>query len=259
MKLGFIGMGNMASAIVKGICSKGAIAGTDVYAYEHHPEKMQVMADAYGMHCCGSEEELIEAVDMVVIAIKPYYIEAFLQRQQERLAGKAILSVAAGWSFERFAALLPADCRIQCIMPNTPALVSEGVILFAQENSLTAEEHETVVNLMKAVGIVEELPGRLMGIGMSVSSCSPAWIAMMIEALADAGVQYGLPRQTAYRLVSQAVKGTAAMQLETGDHPGVIKDNVCSPAGTTIVGVKTLEEKGMRAAFIDAVDSVMRK
>lgn len=258
-KLGFIGMGNMAAAIVQGIVGKGAIAGEKVYAYDHHIEKLQAMADAYGIGICHSEEELVASVDTVVIAIKPYYIEGLLERIGDMLKGKAVLSVAAGWTYERFASALDASTRILCIMPNTPALVGEGVILLEQAHSLEAEEYAYVKRLMQAIGLVEELPSHLMGIGGTISACSPAWIAMMIEALADAGVMYGVPRATAYRLVSQAVKGTAALQLETGNHPGILKDQVCSPAGTTIVGVKSLEDSKMRGAFLDAVDAVMKK
>lgn len=259
MKIGFIGMGNMAAAIVQGIVGKGAISGSSVLAYDHHPEKLQAMADECGIGICGSEEELIDAADAVVIAIKPQYIAGLLERQKERLQGKMVISVAAGWTYEKFAAVLDVSTRILCIMPNTPALVGEGVLLFEQTHSLEAAEHAYIKEVMSATGMVEELPSHLMGIGGVISSCSPAWIAMMIEALADAGVMYGVPRATAYRLVSQAVKGTAALQMETGTHPGVLKDQVCSPAGTTIVGVKSLEDNRMRGAFLDAVDAVMNK
>lgn len=258
-KIGFIGMGNMASAIVQGIVGKGAIASHRVLAYDHHPEKLQAMVDGCGILICRSEEELIEAADAIVIAIKPNYIGALLERQKERLKGKVVISLAAGWTYEKFAALLDASTRILCIMPNTPALVGEGVLLFEQTHSLEQAEYAYIKGLMSATGLVEELPSHLMGIGGVISSCSPAWIAMMIEALADAGVMYGVPRATAYRLVSQAVKGTAALQIETGNHPGVLKDQVCSPAGTTIVGVKSLEENRMRGAFLDAVDAVMKR
>lgn len=258
-KIGFIGMGNMAAAIVQGIVGKGVIEGSRILAYEHHPEKVQAIADACGIAICTSEEELVEAADTIVIAIKPFYIDALLERQKERLRGKAVISIAAGWTYEKFAAALDSSTRILCIMPNTPALVGEGVMLFEQTHSLEQEEYAYMKELMSAIGMVEELPSRLMGIGGVISSCSPAWIAMMIEAMADAGVMYGVPRATAYRLVAQAVKGTAALQIETGTHPGVLKDQVCSPAGTTIVGVKSLEDSRMRGAFLDAVDAVMKK
>ncbi len=258
-KIGFIGMGNMASAIVQGIVGKGAIEGSRILAYDHHPEKLQAMADGWGIGICSSEEELTDAADAVVIAIKPQYIDALLERQKERLKGKVVISLAAGWTYEKFAVILDASTRILCIMPNTPALVGEGVLLFEQTHSLKPEEYAYVKELMAATGMVTELPSHLMGIGGVISSCSPAWIAMMIEALADAGVMYGVPRAAAYSLAAQAVKGTAALQIETGLHPGVLKDQVCSPAGTTIVGVKSLEDNRMRGAFLDAVDAVMNK
>ena len=136
-------------------------------------------------------------------------------------------------------------------------MVGEGVSLFEKTNSLTEEEHYQIRNLFKAIGSVEELDDSLMKIGMAITGCGPAFVDLMIEALGDAGVKYGLPRKQAYALASQMILGSAKLQLETGEHPGVLKDNVCSPAGTTIKGVDALEHNGIRAAFIDAIDAIM--
>ena len=135
-------------------------------------------------------------------------------------------------------------------------LVGDGVILLEEENSLTAGELEQVKAFMAPLGLVEVLPKQLMGIAGTVSSCSPAWVAMAVEALADAGVKHGLSRPLAYRLVSQAVAGSGKLLLETGMHPGQLKDMVCSPGGTTIIGVSALEETGLRHALLTAVDRI---
>lgn len=144
-------------------------------------------------------------------------------------------------------------------MPNTPAMVGEGVLLFEEKNSLLPEEREEIKKLFEALGIVIELPVHLMGIGGALTGCGPAFVDLIIEALGDAGVKYGVPRKQAYEMVSQMIIGSAKLQLETGEHPGVLKDNVCSPAGTTICGVDALEHAGIRAGFIDAIDAIMNK
>ena len=144
-------------------------------------------------------------------------------------------------------------------MPNTPAMVYEGVMLFEAQNSLEKDEREQIKDLFASVGIVEELSSSLMGIGGAVTGCGPAFVDMFIEGYADAAVKYGVPRQTAYRLISQMILGSAKLQLETGEHPGVLKDNVCSPSGTTICGVASLEESGIRSACIKSIDAIMNK
>ena len=154
---------------------------------------------------------------------------------------------------------LDKSTRFQFIMPNTPAMVGEGVLLFEEKNSLLPEEREEIKKLFEALGIVIELPVHLMGIGGALTGCGPAFVDLIIEALGDAGVKYGVPRKQAYEMVSQMILGSAKLQLETGEHPGVLKDNVCSPAGTTICGVDALEHAGIRAGFIDAIDAIMNK
>jgi pyrroline-5-carboxylate reductase len=138
-------------------------------------------------------------------------------------------------------------------------MVGEGVLLFEERNTLTPEEHAEVKKLFAAVGLVQELPSHLMGIGGTVTGCGPAFVDLFIEAYGDAAVKYGLKREDAYKLISQMVLGSAKLQLATGTHPGVLKDNVCSPAGTTIRGVTSLEEHGFRNACIKSVDAIMNK
>ncbi|HIX73189.1 MAG TPA: pyrroline-5-carboxylate reductase [Candidatus Anaerobutyricum stercoripullorum] len=255
--LGFIGMGNMAKAIAEGIIKSGKMSGQDVYAYAPHQDKLQKNAKAIGFMPCATMEELLEASDTVVMACKPYQIEGVLEMYRDALAGKALVSIAAGWDFAKYKPLLDASTRVQFIMPNTPAMVGEGVMLFEETHSLEEEERKELFDLFSALGLVEEIPSHLMGIAGTLTGCGPAFIDLVIEALGDAGVKYGVPRAQAYALVSQMILGSAKLQLKTGEHPGVLKDNVCSPAGTTIRGVNALERAGLRAAFLDAIDAIV--
>lgn len=256
-KIGFIGMGNMAKAIAAGMIGKQLIAGEKVYAYAPHFDKLQKNAQEIGFVPCENIHELVEAADTLVMACKPYQIEGVLDEIRDQLGGKALLSIAAGWDYKKYEPLVAKSTRIQFVMPNTPAMVGEGVLLFEKTNSLRDEERWQIKDIFSALGLIVELPSHLMGIGSALAGCGPAFIDLVIEALGDAGVKYGVPRAQAYAMVSQMILGSAKLQLETGEHPGVLKDNVCSPAGTTIRGVNALERAGLRAAFLDAIDSIM--
>lgn len=257
--LGFIGMGNMAGAIASGIIQKGLLKKEEVFAYAPHYEKLKDNAKKIGFTPCKELRELVSRTDTLVMACKPYQIASVLEEIRDDLRGKALISIAAGWDYSTYKPVLDPATRFQFVMPNTPAMVGEGVLLFEEENSLLPEEREEIKQLFAALGIVIELPGHLMGIGGALTGCGPAFIDLVIEALGDAGVKYGVPRSQAYAMVSQMIAGSARLQLETGEHPGVLKDNVCSPAGTTICGVDALEHGGLRAAFIDAIDAIMKK
>lgn len=257
-QFGFIGMGNMAQALAAGFVRAGALKAEQILAYAPNQDKLLKNSEKIGFTPVGTVAELVKKADTIVVACKPYQIEGVLAEVGELMAGKAVISVAAGWDFAKYQALIP-DSRIQFVMPNTPAMVSEGVFLFEATNSLTDEEHEQALNLFKTLGVVIELPTSLMGIGGAVSGCGPAFVDLFMEAYADAAVKYGIPRATAYQMVAQTVLGSAKLQLETGEHPGVLKDNVCSPGGTTIRGVAKLEEKGLRDACISSIDAIMNK
>ena len=262
--IGFIGMGNMAGAIAAGIIQKGLMKKEEVFAYAPHYDKLVANAEKIGFTPCRELKELVAKTDTLVMACKPYQIEGVLSEIKEELKGKALkgkalISIAAGWNYDKYQEFLDESTRLQFIMPNTPAMVGEGVLLFEEKNSLLEEERAEVKKLFEALGIVIELPVHLMGIGGALTGCGPAFIDLIIEALGDAGVKYGVPRKQAYEMVSQMILGSAKLQLETGEHPGVLKDNVCSPAGTTICGVDALEHAGIRAGFIDAIDAIMNK
>lgn len=144
-------------------------------------------------------------------------------------------------------------------MPNTPSMVGEGVLLFENKNSLTDNEKSEIIDLFSCLGLVEEIPSALMGIGGAISGCGPAFMDMIMESYADAAVKYGVPRTLAYKLVAQTMLGSAKLELQSGSHPGALKDAVCSPGGTTIRGVAALEKAGLRGACIDCIDAIMNK
>ena len=255
--LGFIGMGNMAGALAEGFIRSGRLPASRIYAYAPHQEKLAASAARIGFTACASLKELTAAADTIVMACKPYQVEDVLKACREDLRGKALLSVALGWNFARYTALLDPSTRIQCIMPNTPALVREGVLLFEEAHSLAADERAEIMELFGALGMTVELPSALMGIGGAVAGCGPAFADLMMEAYADAGVKYGLPRETALRLAEQTLLGSARLALQSGEHPGVLKDRVTSPGGTTIRGVCALEKAAFRSACIESIDAVM--
>ena len=265
MKIGFIGMGNMAIAIAEGWVKKDLVAGTDICAYAPNQEKLANNAARIGFVPMASAKAVVSAADTIVIACKPYQIEKVLTELGANLFGKAIWSIAAGWTYETFEKKLSGivgiddSVRIQCIMPNTPAMVGEGVFLFEEKNSLKPAELEEMKRLFEGLGVVITLPTEQMGIGGAISGCGPAFVDLFMEAYADAAVKYGVSRATAYKLVSQTVLGSAKLQQVTGEHPGVLKDAVCSPNGTTICGVAALEKAGFRSACIECIDAIMDK
>lgn len=256
--LGFIGMGNMAQALAIGFIRSGRISKENVFAFAPNQDKLKANAEKIGFTPKASVTELVEAADTIIMACKPYQIESVLKCIGDKLRGKALISIAAGWNYQKYLNYLNSDVRFQFVMPNTPAMVGEGVLLFESTNSLEADERHEIMELFSATGFVQEIDSSLMGIAGTVTGCGPAFVDIMIEAYADAAVKYGVKRSDAYKLVSQMILGSAKLQLETGEHPAILKDNVCSPAGTTIRGVTTLEENGFRNACIKSIDVIMK-
>ncbi len=259
LTVGFIGFGNMAQAMAQGMISKGALEPGQIYACAKNWDRLCDNAKHYGIHGCGNAKEVAEKSDIVIVAVKPYLVEEVLTPIRDILKGKAVISVAVNVSFERYEEFLLPGTHHLSTLPNTPVAVGEGIILCEEKHSLTEEELGNVKELFSAMGMVEFVDGKHLGIAGTISGCGPAFAAMFIEALSDGAVLYGLPRELSYKLASQMVAGTGKLQLATGRHPGVMKDGVCSPGGTTIAGVTAMERKGFRSAVIDAVDAVMKR
>jgi len=259
MKVGFIGFGNMAQALADGLVLKKALRPEDIYAYARTKEKLINNTVPKGFNPCSSAKDLVEAVDMVVIAVKPYSVEEVISDIRDYLEGKILVSVVVNYTFSDYEKILGANAHHISTLPNTPVSVGEGVIMYENRHSLTSDELDKFKGIFSKLGLVQEVNTGNFGIAGTITGCGPAFASMFIEALSDAAVKHGLPRDLSYKLASQMLAGTGKLQLASGDHPGIMKDRVCSPGGTTIVGVTTLERKGFRSAVIDAVDEIMNR
>lgn len=257
-KIGFIGMGNMAGAIAKGIIQSGFIQGEDIIAYDLQLEKLEDI-HTYGVAVASNETEVVKESEFVFIGVKPQVVEGVLSLIKNDLKEKALISIVLGYDFEKYNQLLDSSTRHIFVMPNIPAMVQKGMSLIEKTHSLTDKEFEFVKRMFASIGEIDILETSLMKAGGALSGCGPAFIYMVIEALADGAVKEGIPRQKAYKLAAQTVLGAGEMVLKTQEHPGILKDNVCSPGGTTIRGVEALEQHGIRAAFIDAISQSIQK
>lgn len=260
MKLGVIGVGNMGSAIIKG-CIASGMAPENIFGTGRTPEKIRSFAEETGIGVCSGIPSLTEACDAVMIAVKPKDVEAVIRQAGPALTSrKMIISIAAGLSvadLRKMAAEsgnLPAEeVKVVRVMPNTPAMAGEGMSALCRSGAVTDEEFRYAMEIFSRIGRAEEVPENLMDAVTGVSGSGPAYVYLFIEALADGAVLEGLPREKALRFAAQTVLGSAKMVLETGLHPGELKDAVCSPGGTTIEGVRALEAQGFRHAVMSAV------
>lgn len=258
-RLGFIGLGHMGSAVLQGIVSKGVWDSSCIYAYDIDETKPKLFQQAYGVLRAQSEQATCAASDIIVLAVKPVVCQDVLTTCAPSLEGKAVISIVTGWSREKLAQFLPESCRILRVMPNTPCMVSQGMTVFDRDHTLNDEELEIAKAIFSCIGKVELVAPSLMSAVTGVSGSGPAYVYVFIEALADGGVRAGLSRDLAYRLAAQTVLGAANMVLETKEHPGALKDAVCSPAGTTIEAIAQLEQNGFRNAVLQAVDACVKK
>ena len=259
IRFGVIGAGNMGEAIVRGFYVSGNATGVTTSIYDPDSEKCRALEKSLPVKSAASLEALIDGSDILLIAIKPNVCAHVYSEQYKRFSGKAVISIAAGWGGERLKQALPTDTRILRVMPNTPAMVGAGMIVFESGDSLTERERAFAQTLFGSVGDVISVEPKLMDAVTAVSGSGPAYVYLFIEALADGGVKAGLPRPVALKLAAQTVKGSAMMVSETGVHPGELKDRVCSPGGTTIEAVAVLEQNGFRGAVIAAVDACREK
>ena len=258
-KIGFIGMGNMGYAMLNGlrrIYDKGDIVFTDI----SESRRQQVSIET-GVKAVESNPECVNAVKYVVLAVKPQFYPDVIKSIRDVLKSDHVLiSIAPGISIADLNKELGEDKRIVRAMPNTPALLGQGMtgVSFDAEK-FSVEERGVIDDFFSSFGKYEKVDEKLMSAVVCASGSSPAYVYMFIEALADSAVKYGMPRDKAYAFVAQAVKGSAETVLKTGAHPAKLKDDVCSPAGTTIAGVAALEEYGFRNSIIKATDACYRK
>jgi pyrroline-5-carboxylate reductase len=256
MKLGFIGSGNMARAIIGGIIERGIMAPGDIVASSPVSEERKLVSDTFGIEVVESNSYVIDNSDIVFFAVKPNVIPVVVEEIKDIVTDdKLIISIVAGKTLEWYKEAFGRTFKLIRTMPNTPALVGEGMTGVSPNEAVKEEDLEKAMKLLSSFGKAEVIPEKLMDAVVSVSGSSPAYVFMMIEAMADGAVKLGMPRDKAYTFAAQAVMGSAKMVLETGRHPAELKDMVCSPAGTTIAAVQVLEEAGFRAGLIDAMEA----
>ena len=259
-RIGFIGIGNMGNAILQGILVSNIVPGSQIYVYDPHPEKGQALNQSYSINNLASARDVARESDIVFVAVKPNIIADVLSDIQKELKKNTIvISIAAGVTIKTIAKCVGYEQKIVRVMPNTPALVNAAMCSITPNTEVTDEELVVVKKLLNCIGETEVVPEYLIDAVVGASGSSPAFVFMFIEALADGAVKGGLSRKQAYKFAAQAVLGSAKLLLETGKHPGELKDMVCSPAGTTIEGVQMLEAKGFRSAIIEAVDAAIKK
>lgn len=260
MKLGFIGTGNMASAIMGGIISKGIISADEIIGADLFAPGRERVKEKFGIHVTADNNEVVEKADVILLSVKPQFYGDVISGIKDKIRPEQIvITIAPGKTLAWLAEQFGKAVKIVRCMPNTPAMVGAGMTAVCPNEHMTEEEIEYVKTLLSSFGLVEIIPEKLMDTVTAVSGSSPAYVFMFIEAMADAAVLDGMPRVQAYKFAAQAVLGSAKMVLDTGKHPGELKDMVCSPAGTTIDAVRVLEESGFRGAIIDAVQTCAEK
>ena len=259
MKIGFIGCGNMASAMIGGIVKSG-LAGQGGIMASAKSEKTRERIRQDSNLLCGPNRVVAAYSVILFLAVKPqYYEEVILEIRDAVRPDVIIVTIAPGKTLKWLAGLFGQQRKIVRTMPNTPAMVGEGMTAVCPNPNITDEDLATVLRILSSFGKAEVIPESLIDVATAVSGSSPAYIFLVIEAMADGAVADGMPRDKAYRFAAQAVLGSAKMVLDTGKHPGELKDMVCSPGGTTMEAVRVLEEKGLRSALIEAEKACVKK
>lgn len=260
MKLGFIGCGNMASAMMSGIIANGIVEAKDIIGADVFAPSREKAQEKLGISVTESNCQVVEESDVFVLSIKPQFYENVIAEIREVVReNQIVITLAPGKTLAWLEAQFQKPVKIIRTMPNTPAMVLEGMTAACPNEYVTAEELSAVLRILGGVGDVEVVPEKLMDAVVAVSGSSPAYVFMMIEAMADAAVAEGMPRAQAYKFAAKAVLGSAKMVLETGKQPGELKDMVCSPGGTTIEAVKVLEATGFRSSLMEAMEACAEK
>ena len=255
--VGFIGFGHIATAVAKGLIRTRSARKTNVFAFDTDADKLKENAKEVGVSPVSSLGELVKSSDFIVVAVTAKAVPAALAPIADKLSGKIVVSFAAGYGFEEYSRILPDSVHRISAIPNIPFEAGEGMLLCENRHSLTDEEYAEFAALFGKTAVLETVSAGCFNAAGTLSGCAPAYVAMFVEALADAGVKYGVPRDTAYKIAAQVAVGAGKLCLET--KPSGVKDAVCSPAGTTIRGVASLEKDGFRGAVINAIDSILGK
>lgn len=257
--IGFIGAGQMARALAQGFVESRRVRPDRIFAADPSEVALAQFAQLVdGARTATTNDQVVAKADVVFLAVKPQQMATVLAEIGARASGKLVVSIAAGVPLKRLLDGL-AGARVVRVMPNTPCLVGQSASAYALGPNATAEDGELVGGLLAAVGKAYQVDEKLLDPVTGLSGSGPAFVYTVIEALADGGVRMGLPRDVAMALAAQTVKGAAEMVLSSGEHPAVLKDRVASPGGTTIAGLQALENGGLRAALINAVEAATKR
>ncbi|MCM1048451.1 MAG: pyrroline-5-carboxylate reductase [Clostridiales bacterium] len=260
MKIGFIGLGNMAGAMIAGMLKKEIVKPADIIGCSKTEETKEAIKTKYDICVSKTNSETAASSDILILAVKPQIMEEVISEIKGAVRPDTlIISIAAGKTLEWIENAFGRQIKLVRCMPNTPALVGEGCTGVCVNDKVSQEETDMSIKLMESFGKASLVPEKLMDAVGALSGSSPAYVFMFIEAMADAGVAAGMPRAQAYEFAAQTVYGSAKLVLESGKHPGELKDMVCSPGGTTIQGVRVLEENGMRGAVMNALAACVEK
>ena len=259
--LGFIGTGNMASAIIKGVISSSFLEGKEICIYDKDTEKAKSLSDTYGVKVCESEKEVCEKAEEIILSVKPNVLESVFSKVKETLKEKnpLIISIAAGKSLSFLKENAGYEARIIRVMPNINAVVLEAVSAYCPNENAKEEDAVFAEKLLSSFGKAVKIEEDKFSVFSAIGGCSPAFSYMYIDALARAGVKNGLPKNIALEVAAQAVFGSAKMVMESTAHPYELVDRVCSPGGTTIEGVASLQKDGFEAAVSAAVEAAINK
>ena len=260
MKVAFIGLGNMGASLAKAVAKE--VDAQDLLLVNRSPQKVQEFISQYG-GTASDLEQVFQEAEVIFLGVKPYQICPLLEEYQGILAQRSnllLVSMAAGLELEKMADVIQNDqLGLIRIMPNTPVAIGQGVISLARSQAVTDQQVAKVNQLLAGAGALYEIEEKLMDPATAVAGCGPDFVYQMIEAMADAGVALGLSRVQALQMAGQTFKGAASMVLETGQHPGSLKDAVCSPGGSTIAGVNRLEQVGLRGDIIAGVEAAYKR
>lgn len=260
MKLGFIGLGNMAKAMIGGILAKEAATPDEIMGSAKSSASREYAKEKWGILLAEDNKQVAAYADVLILAVKPQILPEVIAEVREAVREETVIvSIAAGVSMEKLEKMFGGKRKIVRCMPNTPALVGMGCTGVCSNEAVSTQEMEQCLKLLGSFGLAEEVPEKLMDAVVGVSGSSPAYVFLFLEALADGAVRAGMPRAQAYRFAAQSIMGSAALALETGKHPGELKDMVCSPGGTTIDAVQVLEDMGFRSSIMNAVEACVEK
>ncbi len=258
MKLGFIGGGNMASAIIGGLLASGYINGGEISLSDKDTDKIESWEER-GVYVSSDNRETVKRSDIIIFAVKPNVLPLVLEEVSDCLIGKIVVSIAAGTTIDAIEKIVGADKKIIRVMPNTPAQVRCGMAVVSPNKNADKEDTEEICRIFDAIGSSVVLEEKYINAATALHGSSPAYIYMLIDAMASSGVKYGIPKDIALMLAAKAVEGSAKMVSETGVHPSVLCDNVCSPGGTTIAAVCELERLGFKSSVQQAIDACVNK